>query len=360
MKKVIVIMLLSFIFTSWNSVPSMAAASITANVTKTNYTGTYKSGTTGVSIAIQGDHTQKHKTTGHVYTGMTRGSGSKSSISISRKVDSGYNYTKVKFGNYTEDLFHFAKIMFLTYERNPFNEKEPFTFEILRPYNENEIERREMFERIIFMQEYDKIFAWVKTLPNFGFDFYVELLRKIKVSSDNDVVDWLITKGVNLADMWEPTEHQKELMREDKFIDVTCEWTNVFIEFLEDEKTFGEHHWEYGKVIEFLNRPRYKEKVYDALDKALQIEQLENRQDLVDHLRTFSDIAETHFNKAKYKKWVIYPNNVKWMKSWAQEVETLCHSFRICGQSIRLVVKEAISSECGAEVDHEVMHRAVA
>lgn len=97
MKKVIVIMLLSFIFTSWNSVPSMAAASITANVTKTNYTGTYKSGTTGVSIAIQGDHTQKHKTTGHVYTGMTRGSGSKSSISISRKVDSGYNYTKVKF-----------------------------------------------------------------------------------------------------------------------------------------------------------------------------------------------------------------------------------------------------------------------
>ena len=34
----------------------------------------------------------------------------------------------------------------------------------------------------------------------------------------------------------------------------------------------------------------------------------------------------------------------------------LCHSFRIYGQSIRLVVKEAISSECGAEVDHEVVH----
>ena len=32
----------------------------------------------------------------------------------------------------------------------------------------------------------------------------------------------------------------------------------------------------------------------------------------------------------------------------------LCHSFRMYGQSIRLVVKEAISSECGAEVDHEV------
>ena len=173
-----------------------------------------------------------------------------------RAVNKNY-YTKVKFGNYTEDLFHFAKIMFLTYKCNPFNEKEPFTFEILRPYNENEIERREMFERIIFMQEYDKIFAWVKTLPNFGFDFYVELLRKIKVSNDNDVVDWLITKGVNLADMWEPTDHQKELMREYKFIDVTREWTSEVIEFLEDEKTFGEHHWEYGKVIEFLNRPRY-------------------------------------------------------------------------------------------------------
>ena len=242
-----------------------------------------------------------------------------------RAVNKNY-YTKVKFGNYTDDLFHFGQIMFLTYERNPFNEKEPFTFEILRPYNENEIERREMFERIIFMQEYDKIFAWVKTLPNFGFDFYVELLRKIKVSNDNDVVDWLITKGVNLADMWEPTERQKELMIDIKElmidIDVTWVWTNVFIEFLEDEETFGKHHWEYGKVIEILNRPRYKEKVYDALDKALQIEQLENRQDLVDHLRTFSDIAETHFNKAKYKKWVIYPNNVKWMKSWAQEVET--------------------------------------
>ena len=38
----------------------------------------------------------------------------------------------------------------------------------------------------------------------------------------------------------------------------------------------------------------------------------------------------------------------------------LCHSFRMYGQSIRLVVKEAISSECGAEVDHEVVHRAVA
>ena len=34
----------------------------------------------------------------------------------------------------------------------------------------------------------------------------------------------------------------------------------------------------------------------------------------------------------------------------------LCHSFRIYGQSIRLVVKEAISSECGAEVDHEVVY----
>lgn len=238
-----------------------------------------------------------------------------------RAVNKNY-YTKVKFGNYTEDLFYFGQIMFLTYERNPFNEKEPFTFEILRPYNENEIERRGMFERIIFMQEYDKIFAWVKTLPNFGFDFYVELLRKIKVSNDNDVVDWLITKGVNLADMWEPTEHQKELMIDIKElmidIDVTWVWTTEVIEFLEDEKTFGEHHWEYGKVIEFLNRPRYKEKVYDALDKALQIEQLENRQDLVDHLRTFSDIAETHFNKAKYKKWVIYPNNVKWMESWTK------------------------------------------
>ena len=62
-----------------------------------------------------------------------------------RAVNKNY-YTKVKFGNYTEDLFHFGQIMFLTYERNPFNEKEPFTFKILRPYNENEIERREMFE----------------------------------------------------------------------------------------------------------------------------------------------------------------------------------------------------------------------
>ena len=38
----------------------------------------------------------------------------------------------------------------------------------------------------------------------------------------------------------------------------------------------------------------------------------------------------------------------------------LCHSFRMYGQSIRLVVKEAISSECGADVDHEAVHRAVA
>lgn len=84
------------------------------------------------------------------------------------------------------------------------------------------------------------------------------------------------------------------------------------------KNNLGSTDWEYGKVIEILNRPRYKEKVYDALDKALQIKQLENRQDLVDHLRTFSDIAETHFNKAKYKKWVIYPNNVKWMESWTK------------------------------------------
>lgn len=238
-----------------------------------------------------------------------------------RAVNKNY-YTKVEFGNYTNDLFYFAKIMFLTYKRNPFNENEPFTSEILRPYNENEIKRWGMFERIIFMQEFNKISAFVKTLPNYGFDFYVELLRKIKSGNDNGVVNWLTTEGINLADMWEPTEHQKELMRRYKFIDVTWEWTTEVIEFLEDEKTFGEHHWVYGKVIEILNRPRYKEKVYDALDKALQIEQLENRQDLVDHLRTFSDIAETHFNKAKYKKWVIYPNNVKWMESWAQEVET--------------------------------------
>ena len=238
-----------------------------------------------------------------------------------RAVNKNY-YTKVEFGNYTNDLFYFAKIMFLTYKRNPFNENEPFTSEILRPYNENEIERWGMFERIIFMQEFNKISAFVKTLPNYGFDFYVELLRKIKSGNDNGVVNWLTTEFINFADMWETTEHQKELMRRYKFIDVTWEWTTEVIEFLEDEKTFGEHHWEYGKVIEILNRPRYKEKVYDALDKALQIEQLENRQDLVDHLRTFSDIAETHFNKAKYKKWVIYPNNVKWMESWAQEVET--------------------------------------
>ena len=238
-----------------------------------------------------------------------------------RAVNKNY-YTKVEFGNYTNDLFYFAKIMFLTYKRNPFNENEPFTSEILRPYNENEIKRWGMFERIIFMQEFNKISAFVKTLPNYGFDFYVELLRKIKSGNDNGVVNWLTTEGINLADMWEPTEHQKELMRRYKFIDVTWEWTTEVIEFLEDEKTFGEHHWEYGKVIEILNKPRYKEKVYDALDKALQIEQLENRQDLVDHLRTFSDIAETHFNKAKYKKWVIYPNNVKWMESWTQEVET--------------------------------------
>lgn len=234
-----------------------------------------------------------------------------------RAVNKNY-YTKVEFGNYTNDLFYFAKIMFLTYKRNPFNENEPFTSEILRPYNENEIKRWGMFERIIFMQEFNKISAFVKTLPNYGFDFYVELLRKIKSGNDNGVVNWLTTEGINLADMWEPTEHQKELMRRYKFIDVTWEWTTEVIEFLEDEKTFGEHHWEYGKVIEILNRPRYKEKVYDALDKALQIEQLENRQDLVDHLRTFSDIAETHFNKAKYKKWVIYPNNVKWMESWTK------------------------------------------
>lgn len=225
-----------------------------------------------------------------------------------RAVNKNY-YTKVEFGNYTNDLFYFAKIMFLTYKRNPFNENEPFTSEILRPYNENEIKRWGMFERIIFMQEFNKISAFVKTLPNYGFDFYVELLRKIKSGNDNGVVNWLTTEGINLADMWEPTEHQKELMRRYKFIDVTWVWTTEVIEFLEDEKTFGEHHWEYGKVIEILNRPRYKEKVYDALDKALQIEQLENRQDLVGHLRTFSDIAETHFNKAKYKKWVIYPNN---------------------------------------------------
>lgn len=56
-------------------------------------------------------------------------------------------------------------------------------------------------------------------------------------------------------------------MRRYKFIDVTWEWTTEVIEFLEDEKTFGEHHWEYGKVIEILNRPRYKEKCMMRLIK---------------------------------------------------------------------------------------------
>lgn len=233
------------------------------------------------------------------------------------------DYTKVcfrtfKFNSYTEDLFNFRVLMYNKYKRSVSNEE-------ARPYAEGTLQSWGLFERLLMMKEFDKVKNFVKTLPDWS-NFYIELIRIIKVGDDYKVVGWLKEKGIDLTKMWEPTEHQKELMIDIKElmidIDVTWVWTNVFIEFLEDEETFGKHHWEYGKVIEILNRPRYKEKVYDALDKALQIEQLENRQDLVDHLRTFSDIAETHFNKAKYKKWVIYPNNVKWMKSWAQEVET--------------------------------------
>lgn len=229
------------------------------------------------------------------------------------------DYTKVcfrtfKFNSYTEDLFNFRVLMYNKYKRSVSNEE-------ARPYAEGTLQSWGLFERLLMMKEFDKVKNFVKTLPDWS-NFYIELIRIIKVGDDYKVVGWLKEKGIDLTKMWEPTERQKELMIDIKElmidIDVTWEWTTEVIEFLEDEKTFGEHHWEYGKVIEILNRPRYKEKVYDALDKALQIEQLENRQDLVDHLRTFSDIAETHFNKAKYKKWVIYPNNVKWMESWTK------------------------------------------
>lgn len=229
------------------------------------------------------------------------------------------DYTKVcfrtfKFNSYTEDLFNFRVLMYNKYKRSVSNEE-------ARPYAEGTLQSWGLFERLLMMKEFDKVKNFVKTLPDWS-NFYIELIRIIKVGDDYKVVGWLKEKGIDLTKMWEPTERQKELMIDIKElmidIDVTWVWTNVFIEFLEDEETFGKHHWEYGKVIEILNRPRYKEKVYDALDKALQIEQLENRQDLVDHLRTFSDIAETHFNKAKYKKWVIYPNNDKWMESWTK------------------------------------------
>lgn len=225
------------------------------------------------------------------------------------------DYTKVcfrtfKFNSYTEDLFNFRVLMCNKYKR-------PVSNEEARPYAEGSLQSWGLFERLLMMKEFDKVKNFVKTLPDWS-NFYIELIRIIKVGDDYKVVDWLKEKGLDLTKMWEPTEHQKELMRRYKFIDVTWEWTTGFIEFLEDEETFGEHHLEYGKVIEFLNRPRYKEKVHNALDKALQIEQLENRQDLVDHLKTFSDIARTHFYKDKYKKWVIYPNNVKWMESWTK------------------------------------------
>ena len=38
----------------------------------------------------------------------------------------------------------------------------------------------------------------------------------------------------------------------------------------------------------------------------------------------------------------------------------LCRSFSMYWQSLRLVVKETICRECGAEVDEEVVYRAVA
>lgn len=226
-----------------------------------------------------------------------------------------YTQTRIDFNNiydnaYTDELFRLRQLIHYKYDN--LNK----SLNDVLVHNEKSIRHnnRGDFEQYVFMREFVNVRTFVKTLPNWC-DFYLELIKLINAGDDRKTIEWLVDKGVNLADMWKPKEPEETaLIKEDG----VWEWSGKPFELIFDLKTFGEHYLEYGHICEFLHGPRFMGQVSDVLDKALLIEHLSNKQDLIDYLKTFSEIAKYHSGVPRYRVWVIHPCNIKFMERWVE------------------------------------------
>lgn len=232
-------------------------------------------------------------------------------LRVALKIDyTKYTFSSINFGyDYTEEVFRLKQLIYHKYHITKQDDELKVNYEKSARSN-----NRGDFEQKVFMREYSKVMAFAKMLPDWC-DFYVELVKLINAGDDRKTIEWLAGKGVNVADMWRPKEPDEVVLEKDNG---AWEWRGRPFDILFDIKTFGAHYKEYGRICEYLHKPRFKDEVFGALDKALQIEYLENRQDLVDYLQSFSEKAEYNWGIPRYRDWIIRDCNIKFMERWAE------------------------------------------